>query len=280
MCFGRYALCQRDEIGRGSYGKVVIAKEQSERRVAIKIFTEAHEVKHEVAILSHLGAHRCILPVLDHSVEPPAPYMVMPYKHGGTVMHLLRYSEIGIDAQTGIVAQLADGLSWIHTCNVAHLDVKPANMLWDNRYCSLTIVDFGLSMRLKETGEGTPANDITPRDAVTPNYRPPELWKNLLSNNTQCMAVDVWSFGVTAIEVYARRLMFGGKQDDRVHRYVTEWVSSWANKRGNSLLVNVPVHVRNVVWFCCSPDPTRRPRMHNDLVAWGQSESLVCPMRC
>ena len=91
VCFGRYALCQNNEIGRGSYGKVVIAKEQSERRVAIKIFTEVHEVKHEVAILSHLGAHRCILPVLDHSAEPPSPYMVMPYVHGGNVMHLLRY---------------------------------------------------------------------------------------------------------------------------------------------------------------------------------------------
>ena len=274
--YGKYTLCHESEIGRGSYGQVVIAKDHAERRVAIKIFSQGHEVKHEVAVLTHMGAHPCLLAVLDHHVEPPTPYMVTPFIPGGNVCQLLRLGTPDSYTQNGIVAQLAEAVTWMHSHKVAHLDVKPANMLWDPRCCTLFVVDFGMSLELK--ADGTPVDNIAPHCAVTPNYRPPELWTGLLTKHSQCKAVDVWSFGVAVTEVYGGgQLLFSGKQEERIHKAITEWSTSWINKRGNALLVNVPSDVRNVVWFCCSPDPTRRPPMCKDLAAWGQSLG-PCPM--
>ena len=81
--FGKYSILQTDEIGRGTYGQVVLAKEKTtERRVALKVFESQQEAEYEIAMCKHLwtlGGHRCILALLGSVTTPPTPFMVMPY---------------------------------------------------------------------------------------------------------------------------------------------------------------------------------------------------------
>jgi serine/threonine protein kinase len=48
-----------------------------------------------------------------------------------------------------LTTQLFEAVKFMHDNNVAHMDLKPANILIPSDYGRLTIVDFGLSLRLR-----------------------------------------------------------------------------------------------------------------------------------
>ena len=279
--FGTYILLQQNEIGRGSYGQVVVAKEErTERRVALKVFQSVDEARQEIAMYEHLwsiGGNRCILPLLHHFATPPTPFLSMPFCLGANLRQLLRDGNIGIEMQNGMVAQFAEAVAWLQSCHVAHLDLKPGNVLWDPRCCNLIVVDFGMSLKLQE--DGKPAENIAPFVGVTPNYRPPELWAKQVSNDTLCKPVDVWSFGVIVVEIYSQRMLFEGDCEHSIRTRLNEWKYSWMKKHGRAQIAKVPPHLRNVVWFCWSPEPALRPRMQEDVTTWG-SQLPPCPMKC
>ena len=172
---------------------------------------------------------------------------------------------------------MAEAVTWLHHCKVAHLDLKPGNLLWEWRCCNLIVVDFGMSLKWKD--DGKPANEITPFLATTPNYRPPELFNKHLSNDTMLWPVDVWSFGVIMVEIYSGKVLFTGQRNQHIQEAVKNWTSCWKSKAGHADLIAVPSHLRNVVWFCCSPEPTARPHMQGDVIAWAIMLS-PCHMKC
>ena len=108
----------------------------------------------------------------------------------------------------GMASQLAEGMTWLHTYQIAHLDLKPGNVLWDSRCCHLMLIDFNMALKWQE--DGAPADDIEPFTAVTANYRPPELWKSQMSKAMTCWPVDVWCFGATMVEIVASTMLLPG----------------------------------------------------------------------
>ena len=80
------------------------------------------------------------------------------------------------------------GLVYMHSCGVAHLDVKPANILVDRAH-SATLIDFGLSLMQREST----------RAAGTLPYIAPEICKRAVPHvrayNT--FKSDVWSLGIS-----------------------------------------------------------------------------------
>ena len=157
------------------------------------------------------------------------------------------------------------------------MDLKPGNLLWEPHCCNLVLVDFGMALQMQE--DGTPAKHIQPFSAVTCSYRPPELWKKKMCNTVNCWPVDVWSFGVTMIEIYSSTMLLPGKEHKQIFAGLQQWIRGWHNKTGHQLLVAVPKHLRNVAWFCCSPEPPSRPKMQADVAAWALTLAR-CPMKC
>ena len=53
-----------------------------------------------------------------------------------------------------MVSQILSGLQHIHSRRVVHLDLKPENLLFENkeRSAKLNIVDFGIAWLLPESG--------------------------------------------------------------------------------------------------------------------------------
>ena len=88
--------------------------------------------------------------------------------------------------------QLFSGLSYCHSQNILHRDIKPQNILINETTNELKITDFGLARAVS-----LPIPCYA-SEAVTLWYRPPEL---LLGANCYTTSVDVWSAGCIFAEL-------------------------------------------------------------------------------
>ena len=95
--------------------------------------------------------------------------------------------------------QIAEGLAFMHSVHVAHLDIKAANVLVfsdDN----VVITDFGLANNVSE-------NEIDPLStAGTLPFMAPELFSG--RNNGSRPKVDVYAFGCMLWEILSGNLLF------------------------------------------------------------------------
>ncbi|KZT03452.1 kinase-like protein, partial [Laetiporus sulphureus 93-53] len=84
-----------------------------------------------------------------------------------------------------VARQLFEAVEFMHDHGVAHMDIKPDNIRIPLGYGRLTIIDFGLSVRVKG-----------PRDMLegyrgTPEYSAPEVDSTRYSP----IRADLWSVG-------------------------------------------------------------------------------------
>ena len=97
--------------------------------------------------------------------------------------HLIEFSPANLKS---LMAQLLNGLSYIHKRGVLHRDLKGSNLLL-NKAGELKIADFGLARFYAKNKR----NDYTNR-VITQWYKPPEL---LYGATVYGPEVDIWSAG-------------------------------------------------------------------------------------
>ena len=114
-------------------------------------------------------------------------------------------------AQLGV--QAAEALEHAHQMGIIHRDVKPANLLLDQRGC-LWITDFGLA-RVQTDAGATITGDIV----GTVRYMSPEqaLGKPLIDQRT-----DVYSLGATLYELLTLTPVFDGRNRQDFLRQIVE----------------------------------------------------------
>lgn len=119
-----------------------------------------------------------------------------------------------------ILRQLMRALVYMHMENVVHADVKLENCLFgSDSIDSLHLVDFGLSLNIREIGEipegvrGT-LNYMAPEILTADRARPimPQL-----SDRT-----DVWAAGVVLFTLSCGFLPFNGATQDEIVKQMTE----------------------------------------------------------
>ena len=114
--------------------------------------------------------HPHIVRVMDVFEENGTAYYVMDDLKGGSLKDKVRsqgpLSEVEAE---DCIRQVADALSYIHSWNMLHLDVKPSNIL-QNGKGDVVLIDFGVSKRFDKTGEQTSSTPI----AVSRGFAPLE----------------------------------------------------------------------------------------------------------
>jgi serine/threonine protein kinase len=146
-------------LGAGGFGEVYEADHRLlQQKRAVKLLLERHfhnpkqreRFLREARILAALE-HPNILPVLEVGEEDTILYLVMPFYHRGTLNNLLkqRTTMLPLAEVERILAQMCAAVGYAHTRNIAHLDLKPDNILLhdDGR---LVLSDFGLAHLIKQ----------------------------------------------------------------------------------------------------------------------------------
>jgi serine/threonine protein kinase len=145
-------------LGRGGMGVVYRSEDLAlERKVALKLLApdlaadaRFRERFHRESRLAASIDHASIVPVYEAGEADGQLYIAMRYVEGTDLAALLREQKtLEPERAVAICAQLADALDSAHARGLVHRDVKPSNVLIDERgHCYLA--DFGLTRRLTE----------------------------------------------------------------------------------------------------------------------------------
>ena len=193
-------------IGGGGYGRVFMCSDSaSGRRVAIKVFLDTQDAPREVSVYRKLAdAPFPVVQLLDYDITGAQPWLAMTHFHCSTdfVRGLRGKPE---DVKINGMTQVAQGVAWLHSVRVAHLYLKPGNVIWDASTNHAYLIDFGMSVETDDAG--APVGEFS-HAGVTAIYRPWELWMRPISRSTNCFAVDAWSFGCVMAEVFIGKALF------------------------------------------------------------------------
>lgn len=187
-------------IGKGSFGKVVLARGKADQQVyAIKILDKKAIVKK--GELEHVKSERNVLIATTHHPflvtlhcsfqSPDKLYFVLNYVNGGELFyHLQRDKRFPETRARFYAGEIALALGHLHSVGIVYRDLKPENILIaaDGH---IILTDFGLCK------EGITAVDTTTTFCGTPEYLSPEV----LRNEPHGFPVDWWSFGIVLYEM-------------------------------------------------------------------------------
>lgn len=148
-----------------------------------------------------------------------APYLVMEWAEGDTLdRHLSAQRRAGatppgLAAAAQLLASAADAIAAMHRENVAHLDIKPANLVFARAGAgrALKVLDFGVArtfaadLRLKASTT-TPAAHLR---AFTPQYGTPEQFSK--QYGALGPWTDVFAMALVLIEVASGRRALQGE---------------------------------------------------------------------
>ncbi|HEY4688129.1 MAG TPA: protein kinase [Anaerolineae bacterium] len=195
---GRYEV--REELGRGGMATVYRAHDPSFKRdVALKVlpreFLHAPTFKarfeREAQTIASLE-HPAIVPVYDFGEEDGQPFLVMRLLQGGSLADRIKKGVLPIAEAAAILAHIAPGLDAAHARGVIHRDLKPGNILFDQRG-DPAIADFGIA-KLVQAGTTLSRNLFM----GTPAYMSPEQAESESDIDGRS---DIYTLGVILYEM-------------------------------------------------------------------------------
>ena len=156
--------CNRDEA-TSSVSLGTVGSKDVVMRFREKFVKEAQNI----AALNH--PH--IIRIYDVFEENNTAYYVMEYLDNASLSDYLKQKgRLSEQEAVFFIKQIADALAYIHTHNINHLDVKPGNILLDNKN-NAVLIDFGLAKRYDESGNQTSTTPV----GISHGYAPLEQYK-------------------------------------------------------------------------------------------------------
>ncbi len=189
-----------EEIGRGGMGVVYRANQLSlDREVALKVlFFSPEKIADEARNLASLE-HPNICRVYDVGKLKGLPFMSMQLITGQRLTDWIKEkAPVKLESCIRLVAQVALAMQEAHDLDIAHLDIKPSNILLQKTDRPV-LTDFGLA------GQST---ESQPALLGTPSFLPPEqIRKEGPINPKLC---DIYSLGAVFFETLTGRRAFHG----------------------------------------------------------------------
>ncbi len=195
---------------------------RTKNRVALKIMSlkldesvEGDRIKHwlhEAEIVSRMD-HPSIVKIHDASVENQTPYIAMNFISGYSMALRLRRREyITVGECIRISKAVLSALTEAHKHGVVHGDIKPANIMYDNREKTYIVTDFGAAYTYSERQSRKSDNVIV----GTPSYMSPEQLEGKKLDGRS----DLFSLAVTLYHLLTGHQPFTGDSLPQLKRSI------------------------------------------------------------
>ncbi|KAK9191292.1 hypothetical protein WN943_019904 [Citrus x changshan-huyou] len=193
-----------DEIGKGAYGRVykgldlengdfVAIKQVSLENIAQE---DLNIIMQEIDLLKFLLQnlnHKNIVKYLGSLKTRSHLHIILEYVENGSLANIIKPNKFGPFPESLVavyIAQVLEGLVYLHEQGVIHRDIKGANIL-TTKEGLVKLADFGVATKLTEA-------DVNTHSVVgTPYWMAPEV----IEMSGVCAASDIWSVGCTVIEL-------------------------------------------------------------------------------
>jgi serine/threonine-protein kinase len=230
------------------------------RLVAVKVLSPAYaqderanrRFLREARAGARLSDCRHVVTVYDIGEHDGRPFMVMEHISNGTVADRLRSSRpIGRALAMRWLREAGEALDCAHRHDVVHRDVKPANLLIDERG-HLHVGDFGIATVATEAS-------VTQTGQVlgTAAYISPEQARG----EPATAASDRYALACVAFELLTGRRPYSGEHPAAQARAHVE-----ASVPSASAVGDLPVAVDDVMRLALAKDPARRPATAAELL--------------
>ena len=197
-----------DLIGAGGMGAVYLAQDDAlDRRVAIKVMLSSvgqnpemlATFRREAQAAARLN-HPHVVQIYSFGEENSQPYLVMELVNAGKLDAMISSGErLDPAFVMRVGAEIAEGLAAAQSANLLHGDIKPENILFDEKH-NAKLVDFGIASVL--TSKQGATDDVW----GTPFYIAPEKVKK----HGNDVRSDIYSLGATLYHALAGKPPFDG----------------------------------------------------------------------
>ena len=190
--------CKRDSK---TYDIIAVNSNDNEQIIKTAIAKFIGEVE-KIKTIQHPN----IVKVFDTFAEHNTYYYTMEYLPNGSLEDLISKGKISEQDAVKYIKGVASGLAKMHSMNMAHLDIKPANIMLNNEG-EAVIIDFGSTKRYDSLGMECTGNPLV----LSNRYAAPELFTNKHLAQFSPKA-DVYSLGATLFVMLTNRLPIDYRQ--------------------------------------------------------------------
>ncbi|KAJ1284075.1 hypothetical protein BS78_03G175900 [Paspalum vaginatum] len=191
------------KLGHGGFGSVfkgMIGKETIAVKRLEGVEQGTEEFLAEVMTIGRMHHHNLVR-LVGFCVEKSHKLLVYEYLSNGSLDRWIFHSSpvftLSWRTRRSIIIAIARGLSYLHEeCKekIAHLDIKPQNILLDDKF-NAKLSDFGLSKMINRE-----QSKVMTRMRGTRGYLPPEWLGSKITEKA-----DIYSFGIVMIEIICGR---------------------------------------------------------------------------
>ena len=245
------------ELGPGGMARVFLGRDEVlDRPVAVKI-VEPDPEDPEIGLrfrregraaarLSHPNIVRVYDAGEDELDGNKVSYIVMEYVPGGDLKGMMvRNGPLPEAMISRVGADVAAGLAHAHERGIVHRDVKPRNVLIDDRG-SPKLADFGIARALDATTSHNRAESYL----GTAAYSSPEQ----LKGERVTAKSDVYSLGATLYHAAVGRQPFSGNSIEVANQHIS---NAPEPPRGRGAKIGDDMEA--VILACLAKEPSRRP---------------------
>ena len=249
LVLGRYRPVR--PLGSGGSGSVWLAcDERTGLDVALKIIPRegkaAARAEREALAARRLRHERCVR-AYDVGHDSSHVYIAYEYVAGRTLRETMRTDGLSDEDAVEVAAQVLDALAHAHRAGIIHRDVKPSNLLLEERdEIAVRLLDFGLA-QFDGADTLTAVGDVP----GTLAYIAPER----LAGAEATAESDIWAVGVLLWEALAGRHPFWGVPLQEVARAIEAGAPPLLAERRD-----LPRRLVSAVDGALASNPERRPR--------------------
>ena len=250
--FGAYTLVER--IGAGGMGLVYRAHQISlERDIAIKLLNLQFSADSDALARFRFEAksaaalnHPNIVQILEIGDVEGVAFIAMQLVRGETLAERIQRQRMDVPSTIALMLKLCDAVGYAHRLQLLHLDLKPSNVLINERGEPL-VADFGLARHMNAQGQ-VQAQEVS----GTPGYMAPE--QVLIKEFRLSVGTDIYALGAILYELLCGQSPHGrGESADVIQRALAGQIAS--PRKSNP---SVPKDLEAICMKCLSLRATER----------------------